>query len=126
MSVPVSLTVVDLAEWGYICIGMRQPAPSAQVRDGLFNICLKMLGNEGAAEAMLQVEAFRRKEGCFGSQRALTMASRMPAYQWWSAHVCKEEAGELRTVALKVSSAHAATYLVPVTCRCKHGAMSLN
>ncbi len=66
-------------------------------------------GNEGAGEAMLQVEAFRRKEGCFGSQRALTMASRMPAYQWWSAHVCKEEAGELRTVALKVSSAHAAT-----------------
>lgn len=105
-----------------MCIAMQQPAPDAQVRDGLFRICLKMLGEEAAGEAMLQLEAFRRKEGCFGSQRALTMVSRMPAYQWWSAHVCKKEAGELRTVALKVSST--ATYVMPVSCHCKHGAMN--
>ena len=105
-----------------MCIAMPQPAPDAQVRDGLFNICLKMLGEEDAGEAMLQLEAFRRKEGCFGSRRALTMVSRMPAYQWWSAHVSKEEAGELRSVALKVNST--ATYVMPVSCHYKHGAMS--
>ena len=76
---------------------MRQPAPDAQVRDGLFRICLKTLGEEAAGEAMLQLEAFPRREGCFGSQHALTMVSRMSAYQWWSAHVCKKEAGEQRT-----------------------------
>jgi hypothetical protein len=49
----------------------------------------------------------------------------MPAYQWWSAHVCKKEAGELRTVALKVLSAHAATDIMPVTYHRKHGALSV-
>jgi hypothetical protein len=95
------------------------------VRDGLFNICLKNLGDEGAGEAMLQLEAFRRKEGCFSSLCALAMRSRMPAYQWWSSHVCKKEAGELRTVALKVLSAHAATDIMPVTYHRKHGALSV-
>lgn len=73
-----------------------------QVRDGLYNICKKIVGDDGALQCMLQLEAFRRKEGCFGSQRALSMASMMPAYQWWGANVCDEEAGELRRVALKV------------------------
>lgn len=51
---------------------------------------------------MLQLEAFR-KEDCFGSHRALTMASMMPAHQWWGANVCEQEAGELRLEALKVN-----------------------
>ena len=74
------------------------------MRDGLYRICEKILGEEGAVECSLQLEAFRRKEGCFGSHRALTLASRMPAYQWWGAVVCEEEAGELKSVALKVKS----------------------
>ena len=52
---------------------------------------------------MLQLEAFRRREGCFGSQRALMMRDKMPAYQWWGANVDEDEAGELKTVALKVN-----------------------
>ena len=75
-----------------------------QVRDGLFRICQKIVGEEQAIDCMLQLEAFKRKEGCFGSVRALAMANKMPAYQWWGANACAEEAGELRSVALKVST----------------------
>ena len=57
----------------HVCLAMRQPAANAQVRDGLFNISRKMVGEDGAAEAMLQLEAFWRKVGCFGSQCVLTM-----------------------------------------------------
>ena len=78
------------------------PAADAQVRNGLFRTCKKILGEAGAIEAMLQLEAFRRREGCFGSERALSMFNQMPAYQWWGANVCEEEAKELKTVALKV------------------------
>ena len=62
------------------------------------------MGEEQAIHCMLQLEAFKRKEGCFGSVRALAMANKMPAYQWWGANACAEEAGELRSVALKVST----------------------
>jgi hypothetical protein len=81
---------------------LANPAAHAQVRNGLFRICKKILGEAGAIEAMLQLEAFRRREGCFGSERALSMFNQMPAYQWWGANVCEEEAGELKSVALKV------------------------
>ena len=80
-------------------------ATDVQVRDGLFNICVKMLGEDGAMECMLQLEAFRRREGCFGSPRALALRNKFPAYQWWGAHACEEEARELKSVAIKVSSA---------------------
>ena len=30
------------------------------------------------------------------------MFDQMPAYQWWGANFCEQEAGELKTVALKV------------------------
>ena len=56
-------------------------------------------------ESMLQLETFQRTEGCFGSWRALALRNKFPAYQWWGAHACEEEAGELRSVAIKVSSA---------------------
>ena len=72
------------------------------MRNGLYNICVKIVGEKKAVECMLQPEAFRRREGCFGSQRALQMRNKMPPYQWWGANVCEEEAGELKTVALKV------------------------
>ncbi len=62
------------------------------------------MGEEQAIHCMLQLEAFKRKEGCFGSVRALAMANKVPAYQWWGANACAEEAGELRSVALKVST----------------------
>lgn len=45
---------------------------------------------------------FRRREGCFGSQCALGMRNMMSALQWWGANECEQEAGELRSVALKV------------------------
>ena len=80
-------------------------ATCAQVRDGLFNISKKILGEDAAIQCMLQLEAFRRREGCFGSKRAVTMAGMMPAHQWWGANVCNQEAKELKTVALKVSYA---------------------
>ena len=73
-----------------------------QVRNELFKSCVKLVGDEGAIQCVLQLEAFRRREGCFGSPRALAMRNKMPAYQWWGANACEEEAGELKTVALKV------------------------
>lgn len=75
---------------------------AAQVREGLFTICKKIVGEEKAIQCMLQLEAFRRREGCFGSQRAQLMYKEMSAHQWWGAVVDEEEAGELKTVALKV------------------------
>ncbi len=68
----------------------------------MYNICVKIVGEEKAIQCMLQLEAFRRREGCFGSQRAVQMRNKMPPYQWWGANVCEEEAGELKAVALKV------------------------
>ena len=38
----------------------------------------------------------------------------MPAYQWWGAIVCEEEAGELKSVALKVKSVAADTCIKAV------------
>ena len=73
------------------------------MRNGLFNTAKKMLGADAAVECMLQLEAFRRRDGCFGSERALAMASRMPAHQWWDAHADEAEAKELKFVARKVS-----------------------
>jgi hypothetical protein len=72
------------------------------VREGPFNVCKKILGEDGAIQCMLQLEAFRRKEGCFGSQHALSMRNAMSAHQWRGANVCEEEAGELKTVVFKV------------------------
>ena len=77
-------------------------AADAQVREGLFIICKKIVGEEGAIQCMLQLEALRRREGCFGSQRALAMYKEMSAHQWWGAIVDEEEASELKSVALKV------------------------
>lgn len=74
-----------------------------QVKRGFNSIATKILGDEDAAvEAYLQLEAFRRKEGTFGNPLALKTASKMPAYQWWSANICDEEAAQLKTVAEKV------------------------
>ena len=74
------------------------------VRKGLFNICMKILGSqEGGIKCMLQLEAFRRRERCFGCVLALSMKGEMSAHQWWGANVCSEEAGELRSVAMKVN-----------------------
>ena len=80
---------------------------------------------------MLQFEAFWKKEDCFGSHGALTMASMMPAHQWWDANVCKQEAaaGELRLEALKVNCV--ATYFMAPSlsqacskCHDEHGAIT--
>ena len=74
------------------------------MRKGLFSICGKILGSqEKAIQCMLQLEAFRRREGCFGSILAVSMRNDMSAHQWWGANVCAEEAGELRSVAMKVN-----------------------
>lgn len=74
-----------------------------QVRKGLFRICIRILGSEEeAVQCMLQLEAFRRREGCFGSVLAVSMRNMMSAHQWWGANVCSEEARELRSVAMKV------------------------
>ena len=65
---------------------------------------MKTLGSqEEAIKSMLQLEAFRRREGCFGSVLALSMRGEMSAHQWWGANVCREETGELRFVAMKVN-----------------------
>ena len=69
-----------MQQWGHMSCqasgyDLANPAADAQVRNGLFRICKKILGEAGAIEAMLQLEAFRRREGCFGSERALTMVS---------------------------------------------------
>jgi hypothetical protein len=80
---------------------------------------------QAAAGRALATGDLSEKEGLLWQLRALAMCSRMPAYQWWSAHVCKKEAGELRTVPLKVLSAHAATDIMPVTYHGKHGALSV-
>jgi hypothetical protein len=60
---------------------------------------------------MLQLEAFRRREGCFGSERTLMMRDKMPAYQWWGANVSEDEAEELKTVALKVNFCSSEAYV---------------
>ena len=87
-----------------------------QVKDGLFRICQKIVGEEQAIDCMLQLEAFKRKEGCFGSVLTLAMADKMPAYQWWGADACVEEAGELKSVASKVSTT---TAIIWPVLRCK-------
>ena len=85
---------------------LANPAADAQVRIGLFRICKKILGEAGAIKAMLQLDAIRRREGCFGSEPALSMFNQMPACQWWGANVCEDEAGELKSVALEVCWRH--------------------
>ena len=110
VAVPASWTIIGHAQRGHVsrqasCYDPTNPAVDAQVRNGLFRICKKILGGAGAIEAMLQLEAFWRRKGCFGSERALSMFKQMPVYQWWGANVCEEEAGELKTVALKVCAA---------------------
>jgi hypothetical protein len=74
------------------------------VRRGLFNICMKILDSkEKAIKCMLQLESFRRREGCFGSELTISLRDSMSAHQWWGGYVCSEEAGELRSVAMKVN-----------------------
>lgn len=97
-----------------MCIAMRQPAPDAQVRDGLFKDLPEDVGRGGCRRGHAATGGLSEKGGLLWQPIALIMVSRMPAYQWWSAHVCKKEVGELRTVALKVSST--ATYVMPVSC----------
>lgn len=41
---------------------LAKPAAAVQVRDGLYRICKKILGEEGAIKGSMQLEAFRRKE----------------------------------------------------------------
>lgn len=73
------------------------------MKKGFNNTCEKILGSEDAeVQAYLQLEAFRRKEGTFGSSMALKTANKMPAYQWWSANIDDDEAPELKQVAEKV------------------------
>ena len=107
VALPASWIVIGHAQGVYVSCqasghDLANFASNAQVRDGLFRICKKILGEAAAIKAMLQLEAFRRRESCFGSERALSMFDQMPAYQWWGANVCEQEAGELKTVALKV------------------------
>ena len=65
---------------------------------------MKILGSqEEAIMCILQLDASRRREGCFDSVLALSMRGEMLGHQWWGANVCSKEAWEHRSVAMKVN-----------------------
>lgn len=75
---------------------------AVQVMTDFDNMCAKLLSEDAAAEASLQLSRFRLQEGRFGTQVARRNATRMPAWKWWMQY--GSDVPELQELALKVLS----------------------